>query len=383
MKVYWIVLDSVGTGAAPDAYLYGDEGANTLRSALSANPKLPNLKRLGFCNYGRNPLYVADKPLACHGIAEEKAPGKDTITGHWEMAGLILKEPFPVYPHGFPKDVITALERETGRQIIGNIPASGTEIIQLLGEKQIAEGSIIVYTSADSVMQIAAHEAVVPVAELYDICRKARRLMQGEHAIGRIIARPFIGGEGSFSRTDNRRDFAYAPPGDTVLDLISRQGLQVHGIGKIEDIFVGRGLTQATHTANNEEGIAFLLADMRENYSGLCFVNLVDFDSVYGHRRNISGYAGALEQFDAALPDIFARLKKEDLLIITADHGCDPGFKGTDHTREYVPVIAYSHELPPADIGVRNTFADTAATVAAFLGIPYSLAGKSYLPPKS
>ena len=380
-KVILIVLDAVGAGAAPDADRYGDAGADTLGHVrLAADPSLPHLKLLGLgCLPGQG--YGSDgAPLGAWGLMTERAAGKDTTSGHWEIAGLTLHEPLPTYPDGFPPEVIDAFVRATGRGVLGNRTASGTQIIEELGEEHLRTGKLIVYTSADSVFQIAAHESAVPPEELWAICRKARAILRAPHNVGRVIARPFVGEPGSFTRTGNRRDFSLEPPGDTLLDVLARTGLDVWGVGKIEDIFAHRGLTESDHAAGNAACVEALLRMEEREPDGLIFVNLVDTDSVYGHRRDPDGFARCLEAFDRALPDIVRRMGDEDLLIITADHGCDPCFPGTDHTRERVPLLCWGPHVRPGSLGIRETFADVSATVLDWFGLDDPLDGQSFKP---
>ncbi|MDD7446364.1 MAG: phosphopentomutase [Clostridiales bacterium] len=378
-KVILIVLDSVGCGNAPDARQYGDEGANTLgHIAEKAQPRLPNMEAIGLGNIPGSGFAPAACPTGLYGRCIERSAGKDTTTGHWEIAGLPLKTPFPTYPNGFPADVIEAFERATGRGVLGNRPASGTAILDELGEEHMRTGKLIVYTSADSVFQIAAHEDIVPPQELWHICEQARALLQGEHGVGRVIARPFIGKPGAFVRTGNRRDFSLTPPSDTMLDVLSRAGLDVWGVGKIEDIFAHRGLTQSIHSAGNPACIETLLSMMEKDMNGLIFVNLVDFDSVYGHRRDVAGYAKGLEEFDAALPQIMARMGEDDVLMMTADHGCDPTYRGTDHTREMVPLLCWGHGVKSQALGTRDTYGDIAATILERFDLKNTLCGTSF-----
>lgn len=378
-RVCLIVLDSLGIGNAPDAKAYGDEGANTLKSIMGAHPDLPNLTDLGLYNAARLPEAIED-PLGCYGRMTEASAGKDTTTGHWEMAGLPVPTAFPVFPDGFPQELIDRFEEEVGLGVIGNVAASGTEIIERLGDEHIRTGKLIVYTSADSVFQIAAHEAIVPPAELWHICRMARRMLVGEYGVGRVIARPFIGNPGSFERTGNRRDFSLDPTGKTMLDLIKDAGKDVIGVGKIEDIFNHRGLTQSNHASGNEACIDAMVDYLKQDrWRGLVFANLVDGDMMYGHRRDADGYARMLEAFDRRLPEIMRLLGEDAMLIITADHGCDPGYRGTDHTREQVPVLAYSlGALEGVDLGERKSFADVSATILEALGIKEKLTGTSF-----
>jgi len=380
-RVVVIVLDGVGAGWQKDAAKYGDEGADTLGHVIAEmHPDIPNLTELGLLKtIDMHPL-GEDEPFGCWGIMNEAAAGKDTTTGHWEIAGLTLDKPFPTYPNGFPKEVIEAFERETGMQTIGNKPASGTAIIEELGAEHINTGKLIVYTSADSVFQIAAHEAIVPPMELWHICRTARRILKGEHNVGRVIARPFIGNPGSFVRTGNRRDFSVDPVGSTMLDVLRSGGFDVLGVGKIEDIFNHRGPTQSNHAAGNEACTDAVIDYLKkDNWKGLLFANLVDTDMLYGHRNDVKGFARALEDFDQRLPEIMKLLGDDGMLIITADHGCDPAYPTTDHTREKVPLLVWGLGLEESvDLGERKTFADVAATVMEALGLEERLAGSSF-----
>lgn len=380
-RVILIVLDSVGAGELPDAALYGDAGANTLGHIQKIHPMaLPSLRLMGL---GRIPgIGIPDIPgaVGAYGRAAERSKGKDTTTGHWEIAGLTLDKPFPLYPDGFPEDVISAFERAIGTPVIGNKPASGTAILDELGDAHMRTGKPIVYTSGDSVFQIAAHKEVIPLNRLYEMCEIARAQLTGEHAVGRVIARPFIGeGAGRFTRTGERRDYSLPPTGRTLLDALKGNGLDVLGVGKIEDIFAHRGLTESLHSSGNPACIDSTLEYIKKPFHGLLFVNLVDFDSLYGHRRDAHGYAGALEAFDGALKDIQALMGEDDLLILTADHGCDPTHHGTDHTREYIPILAWHKRMTGCvDIGTRTTFADIAATIAQALGIPERFGAESF-----
>ncbi|HOV26634.1 MAG TPA: phosphopentomutase [Pseudobacteroides sp.] len=382
-RIVLIVLDSVGMGELPDAAVYGDVGSNTLGniSAVMGGLRLPNLESLGLGNIDNMKGYNKyESPFGCYGRMAEKSFGKDTTTGHWEISGLILDKAFPVYPSGFPKEIIDEFEKRIGLKTIGNFAASGTEIINMLGKEHVETGYPIVYTSADSVFQIAAHEDVVPVERLYEICSIARALLTGEHAVGRVIARPFTGVPGSFKRTDRRRDFSLKPLRKTVLDYAKEEGFMVKAVGKIEDIFGGQGITHAVHTHDNMDGVSKTLQYMDESFEGIIFTNLVDFDMVYGHRNDAAGYAKALKEFDQKLPDIMGRLKDEDILIITADHGCDPTFRGTDHTREYVPLLVYGKCVKNnVNLGTRNTFSDIAATISEYLGLNAKVPGESFL----
>lgn len=381
-RVILIVLDSVGIGALPDAGAYGDAGSNTLVNIarVVGGLKLPHLERLGLGNIaGIKGVPPQDSPAGAYGKMAERSAGKDTTTGHWELSGVILEKPFPVYPQGFPTEIIKSFEESIGRKTLGNKAASGTAIIEELGEEHMKTGYPIVYTSADSVFQIAAHEEIIPLEELYGMCRLARKLLTGEHAVGRVIARPFVGSPGSFQRTANRHDFSLKPPGDTILDLLDSSGCRVQAVGKIEDIFAGQGITEAVHTSGNQDGMEKTLELMRRPGGGFVFANLVDFDMLYGHRNNPQGYAGALEEFDRRLPDFLAALRDDDMLIITADHGCDPTTSSTDHSREYVPLLVYGRLLRSGvNLGIRETFSDIAATLAEIFGVKIG-AGKSFL----
>lgn len=382
-RVILIVLDSVGIGELPDAANYGDEGSNTLGNIIRATGgiELPNLVRMGLGKIdGVDYLPVPQEIEGSYGRMAEVSKGKDTITGHWEIAGLQLEHPFPTYPDGFSQEILDRFERLTGRGWLANCVASGTEIIKEYGEEHMNTGKLIIYTSADSVFQIAAHEDIVPIEELYRICRTARDMLQGENMVGRVIARPFIGKPGSFERTSNRRDFSAEPTSDTILDKLAQRGLDVIAVGKIEDIFSGRGITLAEHTRNNAHGIDVTLKYMKEKNSGLIFTNLVDFDMVYGHRNNPEGYRKALEEFDVRLPEIRAAMRPEDLLIITADHGCDPTTPSTDHSREHVPVILYGQGISAdVNVGTRKTFADLASTIAEVFDAGNPFPGESFL----
>ncbi|SFR02460.1 phosphopentomutase [Desulfoscipio geothermicus DSM 3669] len=380
-KVVIIVLDSAGIGALPDAAKYGDSGSNTLGNTARAvgGLKLPHLGQMGLGRLADiTGVPPVDNPTACYGKMAELSPGKDTTTGHWEIAGIILDRPFPVYPQGFPPEIIEPFKKRIGRDILGNRAASGTAIIEELGEKHMQTGRPIVYTSADSVFQIAAHEEVIPVEELYRMCKIARELLTGEHAVGRVIARPFAGSPGAFKRTANRHDFSLAPPRPTVLELLQKNGREVAAVGKINDIFAGRGITKSIHTTGNMDGVDKTLQLMRQKVPGLIFTNLVDFDQQYGHRNDPRGYAAALEEFDRRLPEITNALGPEDVLFITADHGCDPTTPSTDHSREFVPLLVYGRGLKKgADLGTRASFSDVAATVADLFGLVFP-AGKAF-----
>ena len=379
-RIFLIVLDSLGAGALPDADKFGDEGASTLGSLFGTGKlEIPKLLTLGLGNIeGLSYLGGVKEPLAAYGRLSERSNGKDTTIGHWEIAGIISKEPLPTYPNGFPAEVISEFEKRCGRGVLCNKPYSGTEVIKDYGEEHIRTGSLIVYTSADSVFQIAAHEDIVSTEELYEYCKIAREMLCGKHAVGRVIARPFAGKAGSFVRTPNRRDFSLEPTGRTMLDAISESGKDVISVGKISDIFAGRGITEAIASHGNDEGMEISLRLTEHDFNGLCFVNLVDFDSIYGHRNNADGYAEALSAFDRFLPGFLERMCDSDLLIITADHGCDPGDISTDHTREYVPLIAYGKKVSALPLGTRECFCDIAATVTELLGVDYECQGKSF-----
>ncbi len=378
-KVALIVVDALGIGAQPDAAAYGDAGADTFGHVYrQCQPDLPNLADLGLLAAAG--IEGDEEPLGCYGKLREAAAGKDTTTGHWELAGLTLKKPFPTYPDGFPAELIQQVEQEIGMEVIGNVAASGTEIIERLGSEHLRTGKPIVYTSADSVFQIAAHEAIIPPTELWHICRLARRVLTGQHAVGRVIARPFIGNPGEFQRTANRKDFSLDPVGKTMLDLLKEAGRDVIGIGKIEDIFNHRGLTASNHAAGNTACLDALAEALKKpRLNGLVFVNLVDTDMLYGHRNDAEGYARALEEIDRRLPEIMGLLGEDGMLIVTGDHGCDPLFPGTDHTREYTPVLCWSLAAQEGvNLGQRDTFADVSATVLEALGVRNTLDGKSF-----
>lgn len=380
-KFVVIVLDSVGIGELPDASEFGDTGTNTLKHVdeFCGGLCIPNMKSLGLFNIRDTGLKGTAFPKGCFGKAKECAKAKDTTNGHFEIAGLTVKTPFKVFGDKFPLRIIEELERRIGTNVIGNYPASGTEIIQVLGDEHVKTGHPIVYLSADSLMQIAMHEQVIPLERQYEICRIARELMSGADTVSRIICRPFLGENGKYFRTENRKDFSVDPPGYTVLDMLSEQGKDVIGVGKIEDIFNRRGLTKINHTRNNKDGIQAVISYLKEGFDGLLFVNLVDFDMLYGHRNNPAGYAEALEYFDTYIPEMTGLLDEEDILLLTADHGCDPTTVGTDHTREYIPIVAYGKKLKEGvDLGVRDTFSDIAATVAEYFGYHFPT-GKSFL----
>jgi phosphopentomutase len=378
-RVLWIVLDSVGIGAMPDAAQYGDEGSDTLGNiAKQRKLNVPNLCRLGLANIRPlDGLTGADAPTGAYGKCTLASPGKDTTTGHWEMAGIILEKPFPVYSHGFPHEVMDVFEHAIGRKTLGNKPASGTEIIKELGEEHMRTGRPIVYTSADSVFQIAAHEKVIPPAELYRMCETAREILRGPHEVGRVIARPFEGEPGKFVRTPNRKDFAVPPPRGMLLDQLAASDVPVCSVGKISDIFLHRGIQRSVKTKNNQDGMQKTVEAMREWPRGLIFVNLVDFDQQYGHRNDVEGYASALEAVDRWLPSL--PLEPDDMVILTADHGCDPTTPSTDHSREYTPLLVYGERVKQnTKLGTRATLADIGQTVARNFGAGIS-SGTSFL----
>ena len=370
-RIIWIVLDSVGIGEMPDAAAYGDAGSDTLGNIARRRPlRLPNLCSLGLGNIKPlEGLPPAAEPAGSFGRCALASPGKDTTTGHWEMAGIHLDKPFPLYPHGFPREIMDEFERRIARRTLGNKAASGTEIVQELGAEHMRTGSPIVYTSADSVFQVAAHEEVIPLWEQYKICETARALLRGPHEVGRVIARPFIGSPGNFTRTPNRHDYAVPPPRGMLLDQLEEHGVPVYSVGKIFDVFLGRGIEESAKTKNNADGMAKTLEAMQSQDRGLIFVNLVDFDQQYGHRNDMEGYGAALEEFDAWLPAFEGALRSGDLAILTADHGCDPTIPGTDHSREYVPLLAFGPGARSGiDLGLRGSLADIGQTVAANFG---------------
>lgn len=382
-RVFLIVLDSVGIGEMPDSAQYGDEGSNTL-AACTRSDKLdiPNLRQLGIFNIqGVGCGTPVEHPTGAVARLAEASKGKDTTIGHWEISGVISPKPLPTYPDGFPMELLEEFSRRTGRGWLCNKPYSGTQLLTDYGREHVETGKLIVYTSADSVFQIAAHEDVVPVPELYRCCEIARELLCGEHGVGRVIARPFVGTYPDYTRTPNRHDYSLQPPGDTVLDAIKAAGLDCIGVGKINDIFAGRGITEFVRTKSNADGMEKTFGYARKDFHGLCFVNLVDFDMVYGHRNDVEGYAGALTQFDHQLGQLLPMLREDDLLIITADHGCDPSTPSTDHSREHVPMVAWSKGIKAgANLGTRDTYAHIAATVADYLGVKGNFSGSSFLP---
>lgn len=381
-RIFLIVLDSFGIGEMEDAAEYGDKGTNTLRSvASSAKFDMPNMGRMGLFNIdGVECGGKVSAPTARIARMREASKGKDTTIGHWEIAGILSKQPLPTYPNGFPDEILEQFSKATGRGVLCNRPYSGTEVIKDYGDEHVSSGKLIVYTSADSVFQIAAHEDVVPVETLYEYCKIARDILQGRHGVGRVIARPFVGTSGSYTRTSGRHDFSLEPPAVTMLDQLKAAGKDVISVGKIKDIFAGRGITEYVYTKGNAEGIERTIAYMKRDFEGLCFVNLVDYDMLYGHRNDIDGYAAALTVFDNKLPMMLELLREEDILMITADHGCDPGYTvSTDHSREHTPFIMYGPGVVPGNLGTRDTFADIGATVLDYFGIQPEFAGTSML----
>ena len=381
-RVFLIVLDSFGIGEMPDAEAYGDINVNTLRS-VSKSPyfHMEHMRDMGL--FQIDGVGVGEKtehPTAAYARMTERSRGKDTTIGHWEIAGIYSPKPLPTYPNGFPEEVLEEFRLRTGRDILCNKPYSGTQVIADYGDEHVRTGKLIVYTSADSVFQIAAHEDVVPVEQLYDYCRIARQILQGEHGVGRVIARPFVGESGHYTRTPRRHDFSLLPPAVTMLDQLKAAGKDVIAVGKIQDIFVGKGITEHVYTSGNAEGIQRTLEYLDKDFEGLCFVNLVDYDMLYGHRRDVDGYAKALAYFDEKLPEIQAHMKPDDILMITADHGCDPAYTATtDHTREYIPIITWGHTLKyGAEIGIRDSFGDIGATICELLRVPFTGVGTSF-----
>ncbi len=379
-RVFLIVLDSLGIGHAKDADKFGDEGAHTLKSVMDEKPTLPNLTKLGYFNIERAELtqFSCDAPQGLFGYAEEMSMGKDTTVGHWEIAGVVSEKALPTYPNGFPHEVIDEFCRLNNTKILCNKPYSGTEVIKDYGKEHLKTGYPIVYTSADSVFQIAAHEDIIPLSKLYEMCESARRMLKGEHAVGRVIARPFKDDNGKFYRTGGRHDYSLEPTGTTMLDKLKDAGLQVISVGKIHDIFAGRGTTESNPTKNNSQGEELLLEIQKRDFKGLCFVNLVDFDMVYGHRNDSAGYAKALEHFDNTLGEFLNNMRENDLLIITADHGCDPKYKGTDHTRENVPILAYSKNCKSKDLGGFESYACIAKTICDNFNIENDYPSESF-----
>ena len=381
-RIFLIVLDSFGIGAMPDAASFGDVNVNTL-AACAASPelKIPNLLKAGLGNIdGVTCLPTTDTPVGAVARLTEQSMGKDTTIGHWEIAGIVSPNPLPTYPEGFPEEVLEPFRQATGRGILANAPWSGTAVIQEFGDEHVKTGDLIVYTSADSVFQIAAHEEVVPLEQLYEYCRIARQQLQGKHGVGRVIARPFVGESGAYKRTSNRHDYSLEPPKTTLLDAIKAAGLDSIGVGKIYDIFAGKGTTEHVYNKSNADGMNHAMNYAGKDFKGLCFVNLVDFDMLYGHRRDIDGYAKALTEFDTWLGQFLDKLGDEDLVLITADHGCDPAYTATtDHTREYVPLVVLGRKVRPVNLGTRKSFADIAATVAELLDVELDTPGKSFV----
>ena len=381
-RVFLIVLDSFGIGAMPDSESFGDVNVNTLASCANSDKlNIPNMIAAGLGNIdGVSCLPKAAATTGAYARLREKSMGKDTTIGHWEIAGLISPDPLPTYPEGFPEEVLAPFRAATGRGVLANAPWSGTAVLDEFGEEHMRTGDLIVYTSADSVFQIAAHEEVVPLEKLYEYCHIARKQLQGKHGVGRVIARPFVGsGKGNFKRTSNRHDYSLEPPAKTLLDAVKEQGLDSIAVGKIYDIFAGIGTTEHVYNTSNANGMEHALHYADQDFKGLCFVNLVDFDMVFGHRRNIEGYATALSEFDAWLPKLMEKLGDEDVVMITADHGCDPGYAATtDHTREYVPLLVLGKSVKPVNLGTRTSFADIAATVAELLNVNYETQGNSF-----
>ena len=381
-RIFLIVLDSCGVGAAPDSAAFGDIGVNTLRSC-AASPKfsIPHLIEAGLGNLdGIDYLPKTDHPTAALARLQEASMGKDTTIGHWEIAGIVSPNPLPTYPQGFPQEVLEEFEKQTGRGVLCNLPYSGTDVIRDYGEEQKKTGKWIVYTSADSVFQVAANENWIPLEELYDACRKARAILRGKHGVGRVIARPYVGQSPSeFRRTSNRHDFSLEPPKQTMLDAIKAAGLDTLAVGKIYDIFAGQGTTEHVFNKSNADGMAHTDDYAARDFHGLCFVNLVDFDMQFGHRRDVDGYANALTEFDSWLGQFLPKLGEDDLVMITADHGCDPAYTATtDHTREYVPLVVLGKAVKPVNLGTRKSFADIAATVTELLNVPFETPGKSF-----
>ncbi len=381
-RIFLIVLDSFGIGAMPDAVSFGDVDVNTLRSCATCDKlQVPNMIAAGLGNIdGVDCLPKTATPVGAYARLTERSMGKDTTIGHWEIAGIVSDRPLPTYPDGFPEEILAPFRAATGRGVLANAPWSGTAVLDAYGEEHMRTGDLIVYTSADSVFQIAAHEEIVPPEKLYEYCRIARELLIGKHGVGRVIARPFVGsGKGDFRRTANRHDFSLEPPAPTMLDAIKAAGLDSIAVGKIHDIFAGHGDTEHVYNTSNANGMEHALHYARKDFNGLCFVNLVDFDMVYGHRRDVDGYAAALSAFDAWLGEFIKQLREDDLVMITADHGCDPAYSAsTDHTREYVPLLALGKAVKPVNLGTRASFADIAATVTELLGVSYDTPGQSF-----
>ncbi|MBR5361476.1 MAG: phosphopentomutase [Lachnospiraceae bacterium] len=380
-RVFVIVIDSCGCGNAPDAAAFSDEGSNTLKTISGSERfNVPVMKQMGLFNMeGTEYAEGVSSPAGCFGRMTEQSMGKDTTIGHWEIAGIVSPSPLPTYPEGFPDEVIEEFEKLSGRGVLCNKPYSGTEVIKDYGQEHIDTGKLIVYTSADSVFQIAAHEDVVPVDELYRYCEIARGMLKGKHGVGRVIARPFIGANGEFTRTPRRHDFSLIPPEITMMDALIEAGYSTYGVGKIYDIFAGKGIQNTVRTQNNADGMEKTLAYQQEDFKGLCFVNLVDTDMIFGHRRDIDGYANAVSEIDASLKTFTERMRDTDILMITADHGCDPGYKGTDHTREMVPLLVYGKDIRAGvDLGTRTSYADIAATILDIFGVEQKTKGLSF-----
>lgn len=380
-RVFLFVLDSCGAGEMPDAAKFGDFGVNTLRScATSDKLHIPNLRAAGLGNIdGLEFLEPVDQPTGAYCKLAESSMGKDTTIGHWEIAGVVSPEPLPTYPNGFPEEVLKPFREATGRGVLANAPWSGTAVINEYGDEHVRTGDLIVYTSADSVFQIAAHEDVVPVEQLYEYCRIARKILRGRHGVGRVIARPFVGSSGNYTRTANRHDFSLEPPRKTMLDAFKDAGLDSLAVGKIYDIFAGQGTTEHVYTKGNTDGMAKAMAYAERDFTGLCFINLVDFDMLYGHRRNIDGYAAALTEFDGWLAEFLKKMGPEDLVMITADHGCDPAYTATtDHTREYIPLLVLGQQVKPVNLGTRSCFANIAATICELFDLPLETEGESF-----
>lgn len=379
-RVILIILDSLGVGEMHDSLSYGDKDCNTFANVIknSKNIIIDNFKKLGIGNIKSLNLEPCENPMASIGVCNELSQGKDTITGHLEISGVVTKVPLKTFPNGFTKEIIDEFESKIGRKILGNCVASGTEIIERLGEEHIKTGKPIVYTSADSVFQIAAHEEVISIEELYNMCEIAREMLVGDNLIGRVIARPFVGEVGSFKRTSNRKDYAIDPPGKTMLDYLKEDNKDVISIGKIYDIFNGFGITEKIKTVSNLDGINKTIEVMKKDFNGLLFTNLVDFDMMYGHRNDVEGYANAISEFDSKIPELLENLNEDDLLILTADHGCDPTTQGTDHTREQIPLIVYGKKMKVVDLGVRNSFSDIGKTVLDLFNIKNDLHGVSF-----
>ena len=381
-RVFLFVLDSCGAGAMPDSEKFGDVGVNTLRScSTSSKLHIPNMRKAGLGNIdGLDFLGATEQPSGAYGKLAESSAGKDTTIGHWEIAGIVSPRPLPTYPDGFPEEVLKPFREATGRGVLANKPYSGTVVINEFGDEHVRTGDLIVYTSADSVFQIAAHEDVVPPEQLYEYCRIARKILVGKHGVGRVIARPFIGSNGSYTRTANRHDFSLEPPQKTMLDAFKEAGLDSIAVGKIFDIFACRGTTEHIYTKGNTDGLNKTMAYADKDFNGLCFINLVDFDMLYGHRRDIDGYAAALTEFDTWLPGFLDKMGDDDVVMITADHGCDPAYTATtDHTREYIPLLVLGKKIKPVNLGTRTCFANIAATICDMFGVPLQTEGKSFL----